>query len=57
MVMGEPLDIPSGAFDAVICVGALTLGHAPANSLDELVRVTNPGGYVLFNLRPDHYEN
>ena len=57
MVMGEPLDIPSGLFDAVICVGALTLGHAPANSLDELVRVTNPGGYVVFNLRPDHYEN
>ena len=46
MVMGEPLDIPSGAFDAVISVGALTLGHAPASSLDELVRVTTPGSFA-----------
>ena len=57
MVMGEPLDIPSSAFDAVISVGTLTVGHAPANSLDELVRVTRPGGYVVFSLRPDLYED
>ena len=57
MVMGDPLDIPSGVFDAVISVGTLTLGHAPAGSLDELVRVTAPGGHVVFSLRPDIYEN
>ena len=57
MVMGEPLDIPGGAFDAVTSVGTLTLGHAPPGSLDELVRVTTPGGYVVFSLRPDLYEN
>ena len=57
MVMGEPLGMPSGEFDAAISVGTLTLGHAPAGSLDELVRVTTPGGYVVFSLRPDFYEN
>ena len=57
LILGEPLDIPSNAFDAVISVGTLTLGHAPANSLEELVRVTAPGGYVVFNLRPELYEN
>lgn len=56
MVMGEPLDFPSSCFDAVVSVGVLTLGHAPAGSLDELVRVTRAGGHVVFTLRPDLYE-
>jgi SAM-dependent methyltransferase len=56
MVMGEPLDFPTAAFDAVISVGVLTVGHAPANSLDELVRVTKRGGHIVFTLRPDVYE-
>ena len=37
MIMGEPLDFNTDQFDAVISVGALTEGHAPADSLDELV--------------------
>ena len=57
MVMGEPLDFETDAFDAVISVGVLTLGHATADSFDELVRVTRPGGHVVFTLRPDVYEN
>ena len=56
MVMGETLDFPTGAFDAVISVGVLTLGHAPASSFDELIRVTRPGGHIVFSLRPDVYE-
>ena len=56
MVMGKPLDFPSDSFDAVISVGVLTVGHAPASSLDELVRVTRPDGHVVFTLRPDVYE-
>lgn len=56
MVMGGPLDFPPASFDAVICVGTLTVSHAPASSLDELVRVTRPGGYIAFTLRPDVYE-
>jgi len=57
MVMGEPLDYPTDSFDAVISVGVLTLGHAPASSLDELVRITNPGGHIAFSLRPDVYQS
>ena len=57
MVMGEPLDFAEGSFGAVISVGVLTLGHAPASSLDELIRITKPGGYIIFTLRPDVYEN
>ena len=57
MVMGEPLDFPTGLFDAVISVGVLTVGHAPATSLDDLVRITKPGGHVVFSLRPDVYRD
>ena len=57
MVMGEPLAFDSGSFDAVISVGVLTVGHAPAGSLDELVRITRPGGHIVFTLRTDVYQN
>jgi ubiquinone/menaquinone biosynthesis C-methylase UbiE len=56
MVMGQTLGFPSNSFDAVISVGVLTVGHAPAGSLDEFVRVTRPAGHVVFTLRPDVYE-
>jgi len=57
MVMGETLGFKTACFDAVVSVGVLTLGHAPASSLDELVRITKPGGYIIYTLRPDIYEN
>ena len=57
MVLGQELDFPDDSFDAVVSIGVLTLGHAPARSLDEIVRVTKPGGFLIFTLRPDLYEN
>ena len=57
MVLGETLDFPTASFDAVISVGVLTLGHAPASSLDELIRVTKPDGYIVYTLRPDVYRD
>ena len=56
MVMGETLGFPSGSFDGVISVGVFTLGHAPFSSFDELIRVTKPGGFIVFSLRTDMYE-
>ena len=56
MAMGSPLDFPPGSFDGVISVGVFTVGHAPPGSFDELVRVTRPGGHIVFSLRPDIYE-
>ncbi len=56
MEMGLPLDFPPRFFDAVISVGVFTVGHAPARSLDELVRITRPGGHIVFSLRPDTCE-
>ena len=56
MVLGETLDFDSGLFEGVISVGVFTLGHAPASAFDELIRVTQPGGYVVFSLRTDVHE-
>jgi SAM-dependent methyltransferase len=57
IVLGEALDFDSNAFDAVISVGVLTLGHAPPSAFDELIRITSPGGHIVFTLRTDVYEN
>jgi SAM-dependent methyltransferase len=57
MVMGEPLDYSTDSFDAIISVGVMTVGHAPASSLDELIRITKPGGYIVYSLRPDVYRD
>ncbi len=51
--LGDPLPFATGAYDAVAACGVLTTGHAPASCLGELVRVTRPGGHVIFTLRSD----
>ena len=57
MTLGETLGFETGQFDAVISIGVFTLGHAPISSFDELVRVTKPGGYIVFSLRTDMVED
>jgi MFS family permease len=51
--LGDELEYDSGTYDAVVSAGVLTTGHAPAQSLDELVRITRPGGHLIFTLRAD----
>ena len=55
MTMGETLDYATDQFDASVIVGVFTQGHAPAGSIDELVRVVKPGGHIVFSLRTDTY--
>ncbi len=55
MTMGETLGYDSDVFDASIIVGVFTEGHAPASSLDELIRVVKKGGHIVFSLRTDIY--
>jgi ubiquinone/menaquinone biosynthesis C-methylase UbiE len=49
--------LPSNYFDAIICVGTFTPGHAPAESLRELVRITKQGGYIVYSVRKHFYED
>ena len=53
MALGGPLDFETGRFGAVLSTGAITPGHAPPESFDELIRVTRPGGLLVFSLRDD----
>ena len=53
MELGTPLDYPHDSYEAVAVCGVFTPSHAPANTLDELVRITKPGGLVLYTLRAD----
>jgi len=52
MFLGRPLDFPDNHFAAVTASGVFTQGHAPLSGLDELVRVTRPGGLLVFSLGP-----
>lgn len=57
MVLGEPLGFDDGAFLAVVSVGVFTTNHAPPGALDELVRVVEPGGWLVFSVRDDVYRS
>ena len=52
MTMGETLGYETDSFDAAISVGVFTVGHVPANGLDELVRVVKPGGTSFTRCAP-----
>ncbi len=54
MVLGEELRFPDNHFDAVLIVG--TIGLAPKESFDELIRVTRPRGVIVFSIRVTRYE-
>lgn len=49
--LGGPLPWGDGHFAAFFSTGVFTAGHAPAASLDELVRITRPGGFAIFTVR------
>lgn len=56
--LGLPLDVfPCDRFDGVILVGVFSYGQAPAHALEEIVRITKPGGAVAFTMRTDFYES
>jgi predicted TPR repeat methyltransferase len=55
MELGGQLDLPTDAFAAVVSTGVFAAGHAPPESFDELIRVTRPGGYLIFSVRTDVY--
>jgi predicted TPR repeat methyltransferase len=51
--LGDPLDHADNSYDAAVSAGVFTPGHAPPESLDEIVRVVRPGGLVCFTMRVD----
>jgi L-histidine N-alpha-methyltransferase len=41
------------SFDAAILVGVFSYGQAPAETLDEIIRLVRPGGAIAFTMRTD----
>jgi predicted TPR repeat methyltransferase len=50
MALGTSLSFEDDRFSAVVSFGVLTAGHAPPDSLDEMIRITRPGGHLIFSL-------
>ncbi|ELS00895.1 methyltransferase family protein [Xenococcus sp. PCC 7305] len=55
--LGEQLDFSTAFFDSVISVGVFTYGHVGSDAFDELIRITKPGGYIVFTVSVGHYQN
>jgi predicted TPR repeat methyltransferase len=49
-VLGERLDYEDNSYAGATASGVYTEGHAPLSSLNELVRVVQPGGYIVFSV-------
>ena len=56
LLLGEKIDLPDDSFDAILAAGVLAHGHAPAESLDGLLRLARPGAPILFSLSVPAYE-
>lgn len=54
--LGQPLDFSDNRFTACVSFGVLTAGHAPPDALDELIRVTRTGGYLVFSVSQPAFE-
>lgn len=50
------VDLSDDSFDAVVAAGVLTHGHAPPESLDGILKLTQPGGTIIFSLSAIAYE-
>jgi ubiquinone/menaquinone biosynthesis C-methylase UbiE len=55
--LGEPLNFANATFDAITVVGVFVMAHVKSNAFDELLRITKPGGHLIFTLRPEFYAN
>ncbi|MCP5001649.1 MAG: class I SAM-dependent methyltransferase [Hyphomicrobiales bacterium] len=54
--LGKELPWPDDYFAAFFSTGVFTQGHAPASALDELARITRPGGYAILTVRDTVWE-
>lgn len=54
--LGEPLDLADDRFAGLVCFGVLTAGHAPPAALDEFIRITRPGGHLIFSVSQPAFE-
>ena len=51
-----PLEVEDEVYDAVTAVGVFSFGHIMPQAVDELLRVTRPGGIIIIGLNDHYYE-
>ncbi len=49
--LGTPLPFETDRYAAVISAGVFTSGHVGAEGLDELLRITRPGGVIVLTVK------
>lgn len=49
----DELQFDDDSYRTTMCVGAISPGHGHPGTFSELIRVTKPGGLVIFSLRVD----
>ena len=49
--LGTHLPFPDGHFAAVIASGVFTTGHVGAAGLDDLIRITKSGGFIVLTVK------
>ena len=56
--MTEPIETyPDNRYNAAISCGVFTLGHVPPTALEEMIRITKPGGLVVVSTRKSYYDS
>lgn len=56
-ILGNRLPLEDGVYDAVFSAGVFTEGHAPASGINELARITRPGGHLILTVRDSIFES
>jgi SAM-dependent methyltransferase len=51
LALGNPLPFADGHFAGVISAGVFTTGHVGPEGLDELARITRPGGIIVLTVK------
>ncbi len=56
LALGDELPFVNGYFAGVVSAGVFTTGHVGAEGLDELVRITRPGGAIVLTVKTTLWE-
>lgn len=57
LALGGALPFADGSFAGVISAGVFTTGHVGAEGLDELIRITQPGGVIVLTVKNTLWED
>ncbi|MEA5552050.1 class I SAM-dependent methyltransferase [Anabaena cylindrica UHCC 0172] len=44
-------------YEIIVCCGVFTLGHVHSTALEELIRITKPGGLLIISTRKSYYDS